>query len=441
MSTGALSIEGLLGVLEQANPSGEFFRGAAETLDCHLVSARPAWPRATPRGPRRLLTIGMATHNDYDGVYFSVQALRLYHPEITDRSEILVIDNDPPGPCALALKSLEEWVPGFRYFPYGSFQGTTVRDLLFREANSEYVLVMDAHVLFAPGSLARLLSFLETQNHAMDLWQGPLLSDNLRIQASHFDPVWSEGMYGRWGLDARATDVNSPPFEIPMQGLGVFACRKDAWPGFNPRLQGFGGEEGYIHEKVRRNGGAALCLPFLGWVHRFQRPGGVPYKPTWADRIRNYLIVFDELRLDCEPVVEHFENLLGAGIARPMIDAALREIAGPWHQYDAKFAIGADAARCEALIGSRVRRIELPRTPSNPEIGRVLAHRDAIKEAVWQGLHNILVLEGEPVQGVVYESEDFDRILRETPDTPTTVALWLRRQGNFDEFGRSMKIE
>jgi hypothetical protein len=429
VSPGTLSIEGLLGVLEQANPSGEFFRGAADILDRHLVSPRPEWPSATPRGPRRFLTIGMATCNDYDGVYFSVQALRLYHPEITDLTEILVFDNDPLGPCAPALKSLEKWVPGYRYFPYGSFQGTTVRDLLFREANSEYVLVMDAHVLFAPGSLARLVRFLETQNNSMDLWQGPLISDALRIQATHFDPVWSAGMFGTWGLDDRGTDVDSPPFEIPMQGLGVFACRKDAWPGFNPRLQGFGGEEGYIHEKVRRNGGATLCLPFLRWLHRFQRPGGVPYQVTWADRIRNYLIGFDELRLDCGPVVEHFENLLGAEIARPMIDAALREIAGPVHRYDAKFAIGTDPARCEALIGSRVRRIEVAQTPSNPEIARVLAHLNAIREAAWQGLHKILVLEGEPLKGVVYESEAFDRLLRETPDTPTTVALWLR-QGN-----------
>ncbi len=41
-------------------------------------------PSATPKLPRRTLTIGMATYDDYDGVYFTVQALRLYHPEIMD---------------------------------------------------------------------------------------------------------------------------------------------------------------------------------------------------------------------------------------------------------------------------------------------------------------------------------------------------------------------
>jgi hypothetical protein len=383
----------------------------------------------------------MATYNDYDGVFFSVQALRLYHPEIADSTEILVLDNDPLGPCAAALKHLEDRVEGYRYYPYGSFHGTAVRDLLFREAGGEYVLVMDSHVLFAPGSLARFVDFLGHRHEALDLWQGPLLSDGLKPLATHFEPVWSAGMYGRWSWDARAADVDSPPFEIPMQGLGVFACRKAAWPGFNPRLQGFGGEEGYIHEKIRRNGGAALCLPFLRWMHRFERPGGIPYRPVWADRIRNYLIAYDELGLDPAAVAEHFETFVGAEAARPMIESAMREIAGPFHAYDAIFAIDGDPARCEALTGSRARRIAAPKTPSNPEIGCVLAHRQVVAEARWQGLQSVLVVEGDPPSGVAYETAGFDAFLREVPETPTTVALWLRKPGSLEAFGRPVRIE
>lgn len=42
------------------------------------------------------LTIGMATYDDFDGVFFSVQALRMYHPE-TEGAEIIVLDNNPEG--------------------------------------------------------------------------------------------------------------------------------------------------------------------------------------------------------------------------------------------------------------------------------------------------------------------------------------------------------
>ena len=51
-------------------------------------------PAATVRPMKRRLTIGMATYDDYDGVYFSIQALRLYHAEVMKDAEILVIDTD-----------------------------------------------------------------------------------------------------------------------------------------------------------------------------------------------------------------------------------------------------------------------------------------------------------------------------------------------------------
>ena len=34
-----------------------------------------------------ILTIGMATYDDYDGVYFTTQAIRLYHPEVTEETQ------------------------------------------------------------------------------------------------------------------------------------------------------------------------------------------------------------------------------------------------------------------------------------------------------------------------------------------------------------------
>src|SRR5262249_18739602 len=154
------------------------------------------------------------------------------------------------GPCASALKELEGQVAGFRYVPYERTQGTAVRDLLFREAGADFVLCMDSHVLFRPGALARLVEVLEAHPDSGDLLQGPLLSDDLRPYGTHFDPVWRASMYGVWANDPRGLDPDAPPFDIPMQGLGVFVCRRAAWPGFNPRLRGFGGEEGYIHEKV-----------------------------------------------------------------------------------------------------------------------------------------------------------------------------------------------
>jgi hypothetical protein len=109
--------------------------------------------------------------------------------------------------------------------------------------------------------------------------------------------------------------------------MGLFACRRSAWPAFNARFRGFGGEEGYIHEKFRQNGGRTLCLPFLRWMHRFRRPMGVPYTNRWEDRVRNYLIGFRELGLPTAELESHYHELLGE-TAGPMLQQIKQELDG-----------------------------------------------------------------------------------------------------------------
>jgi hypothetical protein len=113
-------------------------------------------------------------------------------------------------------------------------------------------------------------------------------------------------MWGIWGHDPRGQNPNGEPFEIWANGMGLFSCRKDAWLGFNPHFRGFGGEEGYIHEKYRQAGRKTLCLPFLRWLHRFGRPNGAPYPLTRYAKVRNYVLGHQELGLSLDPVHEHF---------------------------------------------------------------------------------------------------------------------------------------
>lgn len=251
------------------------------------------------------LTIGMATYNDFDGVYFTLQALRLYQD--LQGVELLVVDNFG---CEDTRRFVEGWSEG-RYVLHKGVQGTAApRDLVFREAKGEVVLCCDSHVLFPPGVIARLKEFYRDHPDCDDLLQGPLLYDDGRAVSTHLDPVWREEFFGTWATDPRGLDPESEPFEIPMQGLGAFACRRSVWPGFNPRFRGFGGEEGYIHEKFRQAGRRTLCVPWLRWMHRFSRPGGVPYRLTVEDKFRNYIIGHAELGLDLAPIITQFASRL-----------------------------------------------------------------------------------------------------------------------------------
>jgi hypothetical protein len=283
------------------------------------VPSPAAAPSQPPVESKRRLTVGMATYDEYDGVYFTVQSIRMHHPELAGAIEFIVVDNNPGGPCSESLKSLGDWVDGYRYIPFGEWQGTAVRDVVFEHASCDIVLCMDPHVLIVPGALSRLLDYFQATPSSRDLVQGPLLYDDLRSTSTHFEPQWRGGMYGIWASDPRGTDPNAPPFEISMQGLGVFACRREAWPGFNRSFRGFGGEEGYIHEKFRQRGGRTLCLPFMRWLHRFARPLGPPYVNRWNDRVRNYYIGFSELGLETTEMEVHFAELLGAEVVDPIL--------------------------------------------------------------------------------------------------------------------------
>jgi glycosyltransferase involved in cell wall biosynthesis len=250
------------------------------------------------------LTIGMPTSNDFDGVYVTLQALRLYQ-DLKD-TELLVVDT-------YGCEHTKAFVEGIkaRYVLATEAVGTAAaKNRVFAEARGEAVLCCDSHILFAPDAIKRLRKYYRKHPKSIDLLQGPLLHDDLQSISTHFDPVWRDQMWGIWATDARGIEKKDKPFEIPMQGLDVFSCRRAVWPGFHPAFRGFWGEEGYIHEKIRQRGGRCLCLPWLGWAHRFSRPSDVPYPLSVEDQLWNYLIGHMELGLNIAPVLEHFADHL-----------------------------------------------------------------------------------------------------------------------------------
>ncbi len=313
------------------------------------------------------LTIGMATYDDFDGCWFTLQALRLYH-DLRD-VELLVVDNKPDAPGSAELRQkVEGWMrpltAGTRYVAAPQVVGTSApRDMVFRLAVGDAVLCIDSHVLLAPGAVAKLIAWYDEHPRCGDLVQGPLSLDHLTGVQTHFIDYWRGEMWGIWarpGKSARAAteypssrararrgssrwwkglplsssaacgvelpDVpyaghervleslgcrqlgldDADAFEIPGQGLGLFSCRRDAWPGFNEHFRGFGGEEMYLHEKFRQRGDKCLCLGFLKWLHKFGRPGGVKYPLTRWNKVRNYVLGHRELGLATDRVHEHF---------------------------------------------------------------------------------------------------------------------------------------
>lgn len=315
------------------------------------------------------LTIGMAHFEDYHGVYFTIQSLRLHHAEAMKDVEFVIVDNSPDSQHGKDVEQLvRSWAhignAGAKYIPMRTPTGTSPsRNKIFEEASGDAVLAMDCHVMFPANTISRLIQFYDDNPETKDIYTGPLIYDTLEYMTTHFNDEWRGEMWGTWGTAwtngngnyfsvlhvndkckfialamgqiplttcgdkelpedlnwvghekellnqgfVRAGfNVDDEPFPITGQGLGVFSCRKDAWLGFNKDARGFGGEELYIHEKFRQEGHEAYLLPFLKWLHRFGRPEGVKYSLTRYGKVRNYVLEFNELGRSLDPIREHF---------------------------------------------------------------------------------------------------------------------------------------
>lgn len=308
---------------------GCFLVAMREQYRAQWERQRGAKPPGQAAAPPKLLTIGMATANEFQNVWHTVQSLKMFHAEVLGFVELLVVDNAPHTPHARAVKDLMAKVGG-RYIPHPEPKGTaSPRQRIFDEATCDAVLVIDSHVLLWPETVRRLIHYFHAHPGCRDLLQGPMLDDALpTIYATHMIPEWgSDSMYGRWGKDPRANDPHGEPFEIEMHGLGLFACRREAWPGFNPHMEGFGGEEGYIHEKVRQAGGRVLCLPWLRWLHQFRPEGlSMPYPASWTDRFRNYHIGWREIGWDPAELDGRFADKIPDADVRAEIEAEVEQL-------------------------------------------------------------------------------------------------------------------
>lgn len=261
------------------------------------------------------LTIGMATYDDFHGVYFTIQAIRLYQQFCQNNSvEFIVLDNNPTGNHGSSVKSfINGWVGGTgKYIPYTEKASSFNKYKIVDHASGKYVLILDCHVLLAPNALTYLMNYFKDHPDCKDLVQGPLLYDDLRNYSTEFFPQWRDSMYGTWHTNNKAYGLGQP-FEIHLQGMGLCAFEKSNWPGISPHFIGFGAEEGYIAEKFRRNGGKNICLPQLQWVHRFGRPEGVSFPLQLEDRIWNYFVGWLEITKDPNhhmvvSTYDHFKN-------------------------------------------------------------------------------------------------------------------------------------
>lgn len=266
------------------------------------------------------LTVGMVVYEEFPNAWFTVQALRAMHG---NRVKLLVLDAAPRGCSQTRAVTL---AAGGAYHSRPDLCHTAAgRDHLVRLAETPWVLVMDPHVIVEPGGLDALMLAVADGSHDRDILAGPLLIDDGRGLWTHWRPDAPGRLWGEWETDPRAGGAEA--FDIPQQGLGLFAVHRDHWPGLHPLHRGFGAEEGYLHEVYRRAGGRCLCLPALKWRHQFRGPAnGAPYPRPAHDHPRNLLLHHRELGLDTPETVGEIRRQFAAGLPEAVWANLVREV-------------------------------------------------------------------------------------------------------------------
>jgi hypothetical protein len=287
----------------------------------------------------KLLTIGMSVYDDFDGVYFTMQSLRLYHDLCkVNEVEFIIVDNNPSSPSGEATKKfIESWARDCaRYIPYTEKNSSFVKYDIATYATGKYVLILDCHVMLQPNALTALIEYYSKNPNCKDLVQGPLLYDDMINYATELSSEWQNSMHGVWKT-SKESYLAGKPFEIQLQGMGLLSFERANWPGIGQYFKGFGAEEGYIAEKFRRNGGKNICLPQLGWVHRFSRPAGVKYPLVLEDRVWNYFVGWIEMTQDPQhPMVvgayEYFKDKITLERTNELLEQAKQLVLAGYKQ-------------------------------------------------------------------------------------------------------------
>ncbi|MEM4167536.1 MAG: glycosyltransferase family A protein [Candidatus Caldarchaeum sp.] len=147
------------------------------------------------------LTIATATYRDHMGVFFTMTSLRNYLEAagLDKLVSLLVVDNDPhASPTSETAMFCAQ--SGIRYIHAAETVGTSYpRNVAVSNAITDYVMVIDSHVLLKPGSIEALLYYLDEHHPTDDLIHGPLVYHN-GYKHDCFAPVWRDEMLGVWAM-------------------------------------------------------------------------------------------------------------------------------------------------------------------------------------------------------------------------------------------------
>lgn len=260
------------------------------------------------------LTIGLPHCCDYERAWHTLAAIHKTRLalKVVDRVQLLVGDNSKTIPNAeLGAKHATELqkrmaeLPNAKYVEFSTVAGTApTKNEVIRQADGDFVLVLDAHCELANEVLARILAWIDANpldddiHHAMELHLRMVNDDGTpAVVCSHrLERFGADGNFGICAVNELALLPNAQPFKVATAGCGFFLIRKASWLGFHPEARGWGGEEHFIQERYRQAGRHAWVHPEFQYVHQYGHIEPPEYVGRdWVTKCRNVLLGYRAL--------------------------------------------------------------------------------------------------------------------------------------------------
>jgi hypothetical protein len=212
-----------------------------------------------------LLSIVIPVRGRENELWFTLQGI--LHAGFQDRVEVIVVDNEP----SQAVRDVCDYFarPMLRYIEAGEIKGVNYpRSVGAKAAKGAWLMMLDSHVLMAPGSFDIILDRINSGCyppralvHCGVSFGGPEVWGSYRL-------TLDTNFWGTWHHLVRA-DAHLP-YPIAATGNWCFMTRLSDWHrcgGLNEAFRGYGGDEIYLQLKYWRSGGQVLLDPLLKGCH------------------------------------------------------------------------------------------------------------------------------------------------------------------------------
>lgn len=220
----------------------------------------------------KIITLALSVRNDSAGLFFTINSalLNVYKTELENQLEISVVNNSDDPVAREKVRSICEHHGVTKYKEIlGIYSNHHGRNEAVRMADTPYVVLADAHVLFMPGFFMEYM----TQLDAHPMWgliHSPFTMGGIPSWRSNCFYNLQKFATNLHGTFSRYGALEHDPYPVALAPHAAYGFRRLQWMeygGYIDLCLGHGGGEPFVTYKYWMFGSDAWLTPRTGYIH------------------------------------------------------------------------------------------------------------------------------------------------------------------------------